>query len=74
MAENLDTEAVKQFNETMRDLNSVMPSVITALGQLSGVSTGAIGAKDALDKYNKSLKEGTFLIGLLRTSLNCSVV
>jgi lysozyme len=56
MAENLDPEAIRQFNESMQQLNNVMPALITGLGQLSNVATGTTKTTDALNKYTNAAK------------------
>lgn len=61
MAENLDPEAIRQFNESMRELNNVMPALITGLGQLSGVSSGSTKVQDALNKHSNAVKGMTEL-------------
>lgn len=61
MAENLDPEAIRQFNESMRELNNVMPALITGLGQLSGVSAGSTKVQDALNKHANAVKGMTEL-------------
>jgi len=61
MAENLDPEAIRQFNESMRELNNVMPALITGLGQLSGVASGSTKVQDALNKHGNAVKGMTEL-------------
>jgi GH24 family phage-related lysozyme (muramidase) len=61
MAENLDPESIRQFNESMRELNNVMPALITGLGQLSGVASGSTKVQDALNKHANAVKGMTEL-------------
>ncbi len=61
MAENLDPETIRQFNESMRELNNVMPALITGLGQLSGVASGSTKVQDALNKHANAVKGMTEL-------------
>lgn len=61
MAENLDPEAIRQFNESIRELNNVMPALITGLGQMSGVATGSTKVQDALNKHANAVKGMTEL-------------
>jgi len=61
MAENLDPESIRQFNESMRELNNVMPALITGLGQLTGVASGSTKVQDALNKHANAVKGMTEL-------------
>ena len=59
MSENLDQNALNQINESLNDMARILPTVMQGLSQVGGIAAGTTNAKDALDKYNKSLKEGT---------------
>ena len=59
MSENLDQNALNQINESLNDMARILPTVMQGLSQVGGIASGTTNAKDALDKYNKSLKEGT---------------
>lgn len=61
MAENLDPETIRQFNESMRELNNVMPALITGLGQLSGVASGSTKVQDALNRHANTVRGMTEL-------------
>jgi len=59
MAENLDQNALNQINESLNDMARILPTVMQGLSQVGGIAAGTTTVKDGLDKYNKSLKEGT---------------
>lgn len=59
MAENLDQNALNQINESLNDMARILPTVMQGLSQVGGIAAGTTNVKDGLDKYNKSLKEGT---------------
>jgi GH24 family phage-related lysozyme (muramidase) len=61
MAENLDPESIRQFNESIRELNNVLPTLITGLGQMTGVAAGTTKVKDALNKHANAVKGMTEL-------------